>query len=106
MLTQNSHLLMWNRGITGRQIGVILMQKSGLIQFSNIRATTFVTGASVNSVGSQTFSKSYLGWVMGQAPVYAKSGSGAIITDIDGNDYIDYMMALLPVVLGHCRPVC
>ena len=27
------------------------------------------------------------------------------MTDIDGNDYIDYMMALLPVVLGYADPL-
>ena len=55
-------------------------------------------------VGTQTFSKSYLGWVMNRTPLYAKCGSGAFITDVDGNHYIDYMMALLPVVLGYADP--
>ena len=37
---------------------------------------------------------------MGHAPLYAKSGCGSKIIDVDGNEYIDYVMALLPVVLG------
>ena len=41
---------------------------------------------------------------MGQSPIYAESGKGAVLTDIDGNEYIDYMMALLPVVLGYADP--
>ena len=104
LLTQNSDLLMWNRGISGRQTEII----SGESNQSNLNFTRSVQHLSraLKSipVGSQTFSKSYLGWVMGQAPIYAKSGSGAIITDIDGNDYIDYMMALLPVNIGYADP--
>ena len=103
MLTQNSHLLMWNRGITGRQISVVSVENAP--PHRNFKRSVQHLSRALQSipVGSQTFSKSYL-VVMGQAPIYAKSGSGAIITDIDGNDYIDYMMALLPVVLGHADP--
>ena len=104
LLTQNSNLLMWNRGITGRQISVVYGENAP--PHRNFKRSAQHLSRALQSipVGSQTFSKSYLGWVMGQAPIYAKSGSGAIITDIDGNDYIDYMMALLPVVLGHADP--
>jgi glutamate-1-semialdehyde 2,1-aminomutase len=104
LLTQNSDLLMWNRGITGRQISVVYDENAP--PHRNFKHSIQHLSRALQSipVGSQTFSKSYLGWVMGHAPIYAKSGSGAIITDIDGNDYIDYMMALLPVVLGHADP--
>ena len=49
------------------------------------------------------------GGVSGQAqgfdpyPIYIRSGKGAIITDVDGNDYIDYCMAFGPLILGHAR---
>ncbi|MDC0476393.1 aminotransferase class III-fold pyridoxal phosphate-dependent enzyme [Alphaproteobacteria bacterium] len=104
LLTQNSDLLMWNRGITGREINCVSDEEAGSDR--NFKRSVQHLSRALHSipVGSQTFSKSYLGWVMGQAPIYAKSGSGAIITDIDGNDYIDYMMGLLPVVLGHADP--
>ncbi len=36
-------------------------------------------------------------------PIYIRSGKGAIITDVDGNDYIDYCMAHGPLILGHAR---
>ena len=102
--TQNSDLLMWNRGITGCQSSSVSVEDA-LSQPSFKRSVQHLSRALGSiPVGSQTFSKSYLGWVMGQAPIYAKSGSGPIITDIDGNNYIDYMMALLPVVLGHADP--
>ena len=104
LLTQNSDLLMWNRGITGRQISFVSDENVNLSPAFNRSIQHLSRALQSIPVGSQTFSKSYLGWVMGQAPIYAKSGSGAIITDIDGNEYIDYMMGLLPVVLGHADP--
>ena len=104
LVTQNSHLLMWNRGITGRQISFVSGENAK--SHPSFKRSVQHLSRALQSipVGSQTFSKSYIGWVMGQSPIYAKSGSGAIITDIDGNDFIDYMMALLPVVLGHADP--
>ena len=104
LLTQNTDLLMWNRGITGRQIRSVSNENARSNPSFKRSAQHLSRALKSIPVGSQTFSKSYLGWVMGQAPIYAKSGSGAIITDIDGNDYIDYVMALLPVVLGHADP--
>ena len=104
LLTQNSDLLMWNRGITGRQSNFVSDAEVGSDPVFKHSLQHLSRALHSIPVGSQTFSKSYLGWVMGQAPIYSKSGSGAIITDIDGNDYIDYMMGLLPVVLGHADP--
>lgn len=40
----------------------------------------------------------------GEAPLYFKSAQGAVITDIDGNKYIDYVMALGSVLLGYNIP--
>jgi len=50
---------------------------------------------------AQTFSKSPTSFVEGLYPVYADSANGSIITDVDGNEYIDYLMALGPIVLGY-----
>ncbi len=38
-------------------------------------------------------------------PFYAESGSGAHFTDVDGNDFIDYMCAYGPMVLGYNNEV-
>lgn len=104
LITRNSDLLMWNRGITGRKSSFI-SDENACFGSSFKRSAQHLSRALQSiPVGSQTFSKSYLGWVIGKSPIYAKSGSGAIITDIDGNEYIDYMMALLPVVLGYADP--
>ncbi len=37
-------------------------------------------------------------------PFYTASASGSKITDVDGNEYIDYCMAYGPKILGHGHP--
>ena len=37
----------------------------------------------------------------GAAPLFASRGEGAYLFDIDNNKYIDYVMGLLPLVLGY-----
>ena len=37
-------------------------------------------------------------------PIFMASGKGAVITDIDGNDYIDYVLSWGPLILGHTQP--
>lgn len=55
-------------------------------------------------LASQTFSKSSQQWVEGAAPLFLQSGRGCRVTDVDGNSYIDYVLGLLPVILGYCDP--
>ncbi|MBI2642365.1 MAG: aminotransferase class III-fold pyridoxal phosphate-dependent enzyme [Candidatus Wildermuthbacteria bacterium] len=52
-------------------------------------------------LASQTFSKSYLQYVPGQAPLFITHGKGAYVWDLDGNKYLDLINGLLPVVLGY-----
>jgi glutamate-1-semialdehyde 2,1-aminomutase len=52
-------------------------------------------------LAAQTFSKSYLQYVKGIAPLFADWAKGAYIWDVDGNKYIDMINSLLPVVLGY-----
>ncbi|MBI9074769.1 MAG: aminotransferase class III-fold pyridoxal phosphate-dependent enzyme [Desulfatibacillum sp.] len=53
---------------------------------------------------SQTFSKCSTQFVRGAAPVFLQKGSGSHVWDVDGNEYIDFPMALGPVILGHNYP--
>lgn len=50
---------------------------------------------------AQTFSKSPSSFVEGVYPVYAKKALGCNIYDVDDNKYIDYLLALGPIVLGY-----
>ncbi len=38
---------------------------------------------------------------VGRDPVSVVSGKGAVVTDIDGNDYVDYVGSYGPLILGH-----
>jgi glutamate-1-semialdehyde 2,1-aminomutase len=38
-------------------------------------------------------------------PLYFANGCGARLTDLDGNEYIDYLLAWGPAILGHRHPV-
>jgi len=42
---------------------------------------------------------------VGGTPRYIKSAKGAKIKDIDGNNYIDYVLSWGPMILGHCNKV-
>lgn len=37
-------------------------------------------------------------------PLFWSSGQGAHVIDVDGNDYVDYVLGMGPAVLGHCPP--
>jgi glutamate-1-semialdehyde 2,1-aminomutase len=37
-------------------------------------------------------------------PLYARKADGARFTDVDGNEYVDYLMGFGPIVLGHNDP--
>ena len=36
--------------------------------------------------------------------IYARSGKGSRLTDVDGNEYIDYLCGAGPIILGHAHP--
>jgi glutamate-1-semialdehyde aminotransferase len=62
------------------------------------RASTLIPGA------SQTLSKGPSQWVQGVAPAYLERADGAHVWDVDGNRYLDFPMALGPIMLGHRHP--
>lgn len=43
-------------------------------------------------------------YVGGGTPVIPSRGKGAKIVDIDGNEYIDYVLSYGPLILGHAHP--
>jgi glutamate-1-semialdehyde 2,1-aminomutase len=52
----------------------------------------------VNSTARATWS----GWA--PYPLFVAAGSGSRLTDVDGNEYIDYLLGLGPMLLGHRPP--
>ena len=50
---------------------------------------------------TQTFSRASSSFVEGVYPVYAQKAQGAYFWDVDGNEFLDYLMALGPITLGY-----
>lgn len=53
---------------------------------------------------SQTFSKAPRYLVRGVYPVFLQKGEGSHVFDVDGNEYIDYILSLGAVTLGYNYP--
>src|SRR2546430_7736035 len=53
---------------------------------------------------TQTFSKGHTQFVKGVAPIFLERGGGSQVWDVDGNECVDYVMALCPIVLGYDDP--
>jgi len=58
-------------------------------------------GRAVIPSASQTFSKGPNQWPGAVSPHYLQRGKGAWVWDVDGNKYLDYLMALGPIILGY-----
>ncbi|MDR3035102.1 MAG: aminotransferase class III-fold pyridoxal phosphate-dependent enzyme, partial [Kitasatospora sp.] len=41
---------------------------------------------------------------VGGTPPFIASGSGACLTDVDGNEYVDLVGSWGPMILGHAHP--
>jgi glutamate-1-semialdehyde aminotransferase len=54
--------------------------------------------------GTQTLSKAPSQFVDGVSPKFLRRGSGSHVWDVDDNEYIDYPMALGPILLGYDHP--
>jgi glutamate-1-semialdehyde 2,1-aminomutase len=41
---------------------------------------------------------------IGRDPIFIASGQGALIRDVDGNEYVDWVCSWGPLILGHAHP--
>jgi len=62
------------------------------------RARETIPGGAGSSARTTSF-----GWR--PYPPFMAEGDGARLTDVDGNEYIDYLLGLGPMILGHRHPV-
>ena len=53
---------------------------------------------------TQTLARGPGQYVRGVAPQYLLRGKGSHVWDVDGNEFIDYSMALGPLSLGYAYP--
>ncbi len=62
------------------------------------QARRFIPGA------SQTLSKASNMFVEGAYPVFLERGRGCRVWDVDGNEYVDYILGLASITLGYSYP--
>lgn len=55
--------------------------------------------------GTQLVSRRPSRYAAGISPIYAEHASGARFTDIDGNEYIDWVSGIGAIILGYADPV-
>ena len=105
-LTKDASLLSWNRNISKRKGALFQNDNKKYSEERSYKNSNklFKKVIDVIPLASQTFSKSYQQYAKGVAPLFAKNADGAILIDIDDNDYIDYVSALLPIILGYSDP--
>ena len=60
---------------------------------------------SVIPLGTQTMSKHASQFVGGVSPLFVDRARGSHLWDVDGNEFVDFPMALGPVILGYAEPV-
>lgn len=63
-----------------------------------------VRAGKVIPLGSQTFSKSHIQFPTPEAPLYMERGHQGRCWDVDGNEYVDLIGGLLPILLGYQDP--
>lgn len=61
----------------------------------------YKTALKIIPYGSQTYSKGVKAFSDGVSPKFLAKGSGCEVWDVDGNKYIDYVMACQPLILGY-----
>jgi len=62
------------------------------------QASVVIPGAAGSSARTAMF-----GWI--PYPPFIAKGSGSRIRDVDGHEYVDYLLGLGPMILGHRHPV-
>lgn len=86
------------------------MSPSAVRPFSDELPRTFRSEAlytralSLIPAATQTLAKGPGQFVRGVAPKYLARGRGARVWDVDGNEYLDFSMAVGPLSLGYCYP--
>lgn len=53
---------------------------------------------------TQTFSKGWTQYPLGVSPIFVSRADKGHVWDVDGNEYIDWPMAIGPIILGHNYP--
>jgi len=58
-------------------------------------------GRLVTPLGAQTYSRSYRYFGSGSAPSYMERGLGSHVWDVDGHEYVDFILSLGAITIGY-----
>ncbi len=56
-------------------------------------------------LGAQTFSRSYRYFSQSEAPAFIERGEKAHVWDIDGNEFVDFILSLGAITVGYNNPI-
>jgi aminotransferase MxcL len=124
----NAHHVLWTADVVARDIGREWLRARGLYKAHVPEfARAVMTGLPVRASGeqlvlqrsfamraradrlipgtTQTFMKRPECFAEGEYPMYLDRGDGAVVWDVDGNCYVDYVCALGAATLGYNHPV-
>jgi len=75
------------------------MKKGRLMQYK--KSQELFDRSSKCLAGGVSSNFRYTGYGESPVPVFYKHAKGSLLTDVDGNEYIDYALANGPIILGH-----
>ncbi len=104
IINKNPTLLNINNKIKTNEGSKLSLEKySNHMKSDNFRNSKKLFKRALHTIpmASQTFSKSFLQWPVNISPLFLEKGKGCIITDVDNNKYIDYLLALMPIITGY-----
>lgn len=111
LLKKEPQILKINKGFTGFEGYQKSLKEDELFLRKKIKKNHFIKSEElwiraikVIPGGTQTLSKAPDQFVQGVTPKYLAYGKGCHVWDVDGNEYIDYPMALGPIILGYAYP--
>lgn len=96
-------LLLVNPGVMNERFYEALAQEDIVPRRYDRSQAQFARARRTIPTAAQTFSKSHLQFAQ-PSPLFLSHGQGALVCDVDGNEYVDLVSALLPNVLGYRDP--
>ncbi|NQU59154.1 MAG: aminotransferase class III-fold pyridoxal phosphate-dependent enzyme [Rhodospirillales bacterium] len=105
VLEQNPEILGLNANIDRKEGLHLALEKESDVPERDYQQSRKMLDRAQKSIplGTQTFSKSHTQYPE-QAPLFLTYGDGGCVWDVDANRYVDFVMGLLPVVLGYRDP--
>ncbi len=103
VLDRDVNLRSINPGVMNERFYEALAQEDIVPRRYDRSQAQFARAQRAIPTAAQTFSKSHLQFAQ-PSPLFLSHGQGSLCWDVDGNEYVDLVAALLPNVLGYRDP--